>query len=103
MTFLAERLVELRRHIDHLRAIAPRVEAADSLRRDMSLHNDVLFSLLMVAQRVVDIAGEMSARAGMRFEEYTQAVRNLRGTDGLDANVVSVLERLPGFRNGMNG
>lgn len=35
------------------------------------LHNDALFSLLMVSQLVIDIAGELSARRGDRFEDYT--------------------------------
>ena len=49
MTFLVERLAELRRHVDHLRAISGRAPDRLSLDRDLSLHNDVLFSLLMVA------------------------------------------------------
>lgn len=50
MTYLVERLAELRRHIDHLHAIAPRVTGARDLELDLSLHNDVLFSLLTVCQ-----------------------------------------------------
>jgi hypothetical protein len=46
MSFLVERLVELRRHLDHLYALRPRVGSAADLERDLSLHNDVLFSLL---------------------------------------------------------
>ena len=68
MTFLVERLAELRRHLDHLRAIRPRVPGPAALDRDLSLHNDVLFSLLTVCQLVIDIAGELSARRGERFE-----------------------------------
>ena len=77
MTYLVERLAELRRHLQHLEEIAPRVTDRTALERDLSLHNDVLFSLLMVAQLVIDIAGELSARRGDRFEDYTEAVRNL--------------------------
>ena len=77
MTYLVERLAELRRHLQHLEEIAPRVTDRAALERDLSLHNDVLFSLLMVAQLVIDIAGELSARRGDRFEDYTEAVRNL--------------------------
>ena len=40
MTYLVERLVELRRHLDHLREIRPRVTGPESLQRDLSLHND---------------------------------------------------------------
>ena len=64
MTYLVERLAELRKHLDHLRGLEPRVEGPESLRRDLSLHNDVMFSLLTVAQLVIDISGELGARAG---------------------------------------
>jgi uncharacterized protein YutE (UPF0331/DUF86 family) len=99
MTFLIERLAELRRHLDHLRELRPRVMGADSLRRDLSLHNDVLFSLLMVTQLVIDIAGELSAQRGLRFGDYTEAVRNLGSFDQFDPELVEQLDRLPGFRN----
>lgn len=46
MTYLVERLAELRRHLDHLRALRPRVTGPEVLDRDLSLHNDVLFSLV---------------------------------------------------------
>ena len=62
MTYFVERLVELRRHLDHLRDLRPRVTSAETLRRDLSLHNDVLFSLLMTCQLVIDIAGEGSVQ-----------------------------------------
>jgi len=96
---ITERLVELRRHLDHLRTIRPRVASAADLERDLSLHNDVLFSLLTVAQLVIDISGELSSRAGHRFEDYTTAVRNLRRLEGVPAGLVEELVRLPGFRN----
>ena len=99
MTYLVERLAELRRHLDHLRELRPRVYGPEALERNMSLHNDVLFSLLMVCQLVVDIAGELSARRGERFEDYTQAVRNLARNQRLPAESIAELERLPGFRN----
>jgi uncharacterized protein YutE (UPF0331/DUF86 family) len=99
MTFLVERLAELRRHLDHLREIAPRVPDRYALERDLSLHNDVLFSLLMVAQLVIDVAGELSARRGDRFEDYTEAVRNLAKDARFPKDVVDALERVPGFRN----
>ena len=69
------------------------------LERDLSLHNDVLFSLLTVCQLVIDIAGELSARRGDRFEDYTQAVRNLGKDARFTPALVDKLERLPGFRN----
>jgi uncharacterized protein YutE (UPF0331/DUF86 family) len=99
MTYLVERLAELRRHLDHLRELRPRVTGRQALERDLSLHNDVLFSLLTVCQLVIDIAGELSARRGDRFEDYTEAVRNLTRDDRFAAEVVTRLERLPGFRN----
>jgi uncharacterized protein YutE (UPF0331/DUF86 family) len=99
MTFLVERLAELRRHLDHLAGLAPRVPDGDALRRDQSLHNDVLFSLLMVSQLVIDIAGELSARRGDRFEDYTGAIRNLSRDAMFPPELVAELERLPGFRN----
>ena len=64
MTYLVERLAELRRHVAHLREIAPRIPDRQVLERDLSLHNDVLFSLLMVAQLVVDVAGELRPGGG---------------------------------------
>jgi uncharacterized protein YutE (UPF0331/DUF86 family) len=99
MTYLVERLAELRRHLDHLRDIAPRVRDRGSLERDLSLHNDVLFSLLMVAQLVIDLAGELSARRGDRFEDYTEAIRNLARDARFPDELVHELERVPGFRN----
>lgn len=99
MTFLVERLAELRRHLDHLREIGSRVTDRTSLERNLSLHNDVLFSLLMVAQLVIDLAGELSARRGDRFEDYTEAVRNLARDPRFPGDLVHELERVPGFRN----
>lgn len=98
MTYLVERLAELRRHLDHLRRLRPRV-TAEALAVDLSLHNDVLFSLLMVCQLVIDLAGELSARRGIAFEDYRQAVRNLAGMSLVTPDTVAALERLPGFRN----
>jgi uncharacterized protein YutE (UPF0331/DUF86 family) len=95
MTYFVERLVELRRHLDHLRDLRPRVTSAETLRRDLSLDNDVLFSLLMTCQPVIDIAGELSARRGLRFADYTEAVRNLGAAAGLDDDLVRRLEPLP--------
>lgn len=99
MTYLVERLAELRRHVDHLREIRPRVTDRAALERELSLHNDVLFSLLMVAQLVVDVSGELSARRGERFEDYTGAVRNLARDPRFPSDLVRELERVPGFRN----
>lgn len=99
MTFLVERLAELDTYLQHLRELAPRVRGPEDLERDLSLRNDVLFSLLTVCQLVIDIAGELSTRKGLTFEDYTEAVRNLRRYEGLDDDTVNALVRLPGFRN----
>lgn len=99
MTYLVERLAELRTHLDHLHELRPRVSGPAALASNLSLHNDVLFSLLTVCQLVIDIAGELSARRGDRFEDYTQAVRNLAGDPRFPADLVRALEPLPGFRN----
>jgi uncharacterized protein YutE (UPF0331/DUF86 family) len=99
VTYLVERLAELRRHVDHLRKLRPRVGGVEDLESDLSLHNDVLFSLLTVSQLVIDIAGELSAREGMAFEDYTTAVRNLSRLEGFSTELVEELARLPGFRN----
>lgn len=99
MSYLVERLAELRRHLAHLRSITPKVTDRVSLERDLSLHNDVLFSLLMIAQLVIDVAGELSARRGDRFEDYTEAVRNLARDPRFATELVRELELIPGFRN----
>lgn len=99
MTYLVERLAELRRHVDHLRDLRPRVGGVEDLESDLSLHNDVLFSLLTVSQLVIDIAGELSAREGLAFEDYTTAVRNLSRLEGFSTELVEEMARLPGFRN----
>ena len=99
MTWLVERLAELARNIEHLRALRKRVGSAEALRRDLSLHNDVLFSLLSVCQIVIDVSGELSSRNGLRFEDYTEAVRNLAALDEFPEELVRELSMLPGFRN----
>jgi len=75
------------------------VAGRETLQRDLSLANDVLFSLFTVCQLVIDIAGELSARRGDRYEDYTEAVRNLARDERFPAELVRKLERLPGFRN----
>jgi uncharacterized protein YutE (UPF0331/DUF86 family) len=99
VTYLVERLSQLRRHLDHLYQIRPRVSGRQTLESDLSLHNDVLFSLLTVCQLVIDVAGDLAARRGDRFEDYTQAVRSLGRDARFAPELVRKLERLPGFRN----
>jgi uncharacterized protein YutE (UPF0331/DUF86 family) len=98
MTYLVERLVELQKHVDHLRDLRPKI-SREALENDLSLHNDMMFSLLMMAQLVIDLAGELSARRGGRFEDYVEAVRNLTKDPRFPKDLVSELERLPGLRN----
>ena len=99
MTFLVERLTELRRYLDHVRRLRPRIPGRAALERDLSLHNDVLFSLFTICQLVIDIAGELAARRAERFEDYTQAIRSLVRDSRFPPALVSELERLAGFRN----
>lgn len=99
MTFLIERLALLDRHLGHLRAIRPRVRDAKQLEGDLSLQNDVLHSLQAACQLVIDVAGELSARRGLKFEDYTAAVRNLSAYPEFPAEVVNELALLPSFRN----
>ena len=98
MTYLVERLVELKKHVDHLRELSPKI-SRDAIENDLSLHNDMMFSLLMMAQLVIDLAGELSARRGGRFEDYVEAVRNLAKDARFPKELVTELERLPGLRN----
>lgn len=59
----------------------------------------MLFSLLTVCQLVIDIAGELAARRGDRFEDYTEAVRHLARDARFPPDLVEQLEPLPGLRN----
>jgi uncharacterized protein YutE (UPF0331/DUF86 family) len=99
MTFLVERLADLRRHVEHLDQLRPRVTSADDLTRDLSLHNDVLFSLLTICQIVIDVSGELAGRRGDRYDDYVGAVRSLSRDARFPPDLVRDLERLPGFRN----
>lgn len=99
MSFLVERLAELKRHLEHLRKLAPKVTAKQDLMRDLSLHNDVLFSLLTVCQLLIDVAGQLAADRGLRFDDYTEAVMNLAVYDEFSDELVEELKPLPGFRN----
>ncbi|HUH13042.1 MAG TPA: HepT-like ribonuclease domain-containing protein [Longimicrobiales bacterium] len=99
MTYLVERLAQLRRYLDHLARLRPKVRGPEDLRSDLSLHNDVLFSLLSVAQLVIDMAGELAAQRAETFDDYTEAVRALAVYDEFPSELVEQLARLPGFRN----
>ncbi len=96
---LLERLAELRLHLAHLREIRPRVRSAANLEGDLSLRNDVLHSLQTICQVVIDVAGDLAARAGLPFQDYTEAVRALPRAGPFPLELARELERLPGFRN----
>lgn len=99
MSRLIERLAELRRYLEHLRELRPRVQSVQHLRADLSLHNDVLFSLMQVCQLVIDMAAELASQRGQSFEDYTAAVRSLAASGDFPPDLVRRLEPLPGFRN----
>jgi uncharacterized protein YutE (UPF0331/DUF86 family) len=99
MTFLVERVAQLRRHLDHLRSLRGRGVTAERLRGDMSLANDVLHSLQSVCQLIIDVAGELASRRADRFENYREAITLLRHDPRFPEDVVAALERVPGFRN----
>jgi uncharacterized protein YutE (UPF0331/DUF86 family) len=99
VTFLVERLTDIGRQLQHLRALRARVTGPEALAQDLSLHNDVLFGLLSVAQGVVDVAGELAGRAGLRFADYASAIRALRQVPGFPVELVADLIPLAGFRN----
>ncbi|HVF59437.1 MAG TPA: hypothetical protein VNJ70_06455 [Thermoanaerobaculia bacterium] len=94
----ADRLAKFRRHLDHLQELRPRVTSAETLRRDLTLHNDVLYSLLAVCQLLIDIAGDLAGRRGQRFDNYTEAVRSLTAYPEFPDRLVRDLEPLPGLR-----
>lgn len=99
MSYLADRLADLRRHLDHLAELRPRVSGPESLRGDLSLANDVRYSLLIVCQRVIDVAAELSTRRGLRFEDFQEAVRNLAIYEDFPDALIRRLEPLPELRN----
>ena len=101
MSPVNERLAQLRRYLDHLQALRPRVTSAEALRRDLTLHNNVLYSLLAVCRLLIDIAGELAGRRGERFEDDTEAVRSLAAYPEFPDRLVRDLEPLPAFRNAL--
>lgn len=99
MTFLVERLNEIQRYVDHLESLKPKVQRPRDLEGNLSLRNDVLFSLLMIAQMVIDVCGELSTRENLQYQTYVEAVSNLRRIGGFPEDMVTTLLRVPGFRN----
>lgn len=101
MTYLDDRITDLRLHLDHLADLRARVRTGEDLRRDLSLDNDVRHSLLLVSQRVIDIAGELSSRRRLRFEDFSEAIRNLAIYEELTDAMIRKLEHLPELRNAL--
>ncbi len=101
MTYLADRLSELRLHLDHLVELRPRVSRADDLRSDRSLANDISYSLLVVVQRIIDVAAELSTRRGLRFEDFQEAVRNLAIHEEFQDALIRKIETLPELRGAL--
>lgn len=99
MSYLGERLTDLRRHLDHLSELRRRVTGADALRRDLSLANDVHFSLLIAIQRLIDVSAELSTRRGLRFEDFQEAIRNLAIHEEFPDPLIRRLEPLPELRH----
>lgn len=99
MTFVTDRLGHLRRQLDHLHRIRPRVGSAADLEADVGLHNEVMFALFVICQQIIDIAAELSARRGQAVDSYRKAVQNLAHDPSFPPDLVAELERLPGFRN----
>ena len=77
------------------------MRSADDLRRDLSLDNDVRHSLLVASQRVIDVAGELSSRRRLRFEDFSEAIRNLAIYEEFTDPLIRKLEPLPELRNGL--
>jgi len=94
-----DRLTELRQNLDHLYELRPRVTGPEVLRDNRSLRNDVLHSLQIICQIVIDIASDLSARHRLPFQDYTDAVHNLAAIPSFPATLTKDLEKLPGFRN----
>ncbi|MBI3180721.1 MAG: hypothetical protein HYZ28_01115 [Myxococcales bacterium] len=99
MTFLVERLALIREHLDHLYGLRARVRGPASLSEDISLRNDVLHSLQTVCQAVIDVASELVSRKGRAFQDYSEALRELRAYPEFDSQLVDDLVPLAGFRN----
>lgn len=99
MSPVADRITELRAQLEHLSLLQKRVGTAGQLKRDISLRNDVLFSLMMAAQLLIDISAQLSTEMNAPFGDYTEAVRNLGRLAWVPEELVVTLGRLPGFRN----
>ncbi len=99
--FLRLSAEQLRRYLDHLAEIRPLIAGPESLAKDLSLHNDVRFALLMVAQLVLDMAAELSLQRGLSFADASEAVYNLAALHEVSPDLVGALALFPGLRNAL--
>ncbi len=99
MSPLAERLADVREQLEHVDALREEIEGASRLRSDLGLRNDLLYALLVICQGVIDVSGELASRRGIRFQDYTEAVRTLGELDRFSEELVERLALIPGFRN----
>lgn len=99
--FLQQRLGMVRKHLDHLYSLQARVPGSWVFDGDLSLYNDIRFSILTVIQTVIDVAAEISVRRGLTFSDYSEAIRNLAALEDFSSDLVEALALLPGFRNAL--
>lgn len=97
MTYLVERLADLRRHLDHLIELRARGVTVAAMRSDLSL-SDALYSLLSLCQLLIDLAGELAARDGLRFETYAEVLAALGGRRDFPPGLADELVPLASFR-----
>lgn len=101
MSYLTDRLSDLQHHLSHLQELRTRVRAPKNLLHDLSLDNDVRHSLLIASQRMIDIAAELSSRRRLRFEDYSEAVRNLAIYEEFPDALIRRIEHLPELRDAL--
>ncbi|HKI03414.1 MAG TPA: HepT-like ribonuclease domain-containing protein [Thermoanaerobaculia bacterium] len=99
MITVLDRMDALRQQLDHLRYLRPQVTDPEILRGNLSLSNNVLRSLQVICQAVIDIAGDLSARRRLRFEDYSTAIRNLSVFPEFPASLIQDLGTLPELRD----
>jgi uncharacterized protein YutE (UPF0331/DUF86 family) len=91
-------LGELRRHLDHLTSLRDRIRSRADLDRDLSLHNDLLFSVLTIGQRIIDVATALAAQRGEKAPDESKAIASLSGDKRFPSRLVKELELLGDFR-----
>ena len=91
-------LGELRRHLDHLISLRDRIRSRADLDRDLSLHNDLLFSVLTIGQRIIDVATALATARGEKSPDESKAIASLSGDKRFTGRLVKELELLGEFR-----